>query len=61
MKIYAIRERVPYGEYVHIISAKSRKEAIKLASISSDGKVMEIKLIKPIKNSKTIFFGGSRE
>jgi len=61
MKIYVIRERVPYGEYVHIVGAKSRREAKKLANISSDGKIEEIKLIKPTKAPKIIFFGGSQE
>lgn len=61
MRIYAIIENVPYGEYVHIVCAKSRKQAEKLVKLDSDGKIQEIKLIKEGKSPKLILKGGCRE
>jgi hypothetical protein len=61
MKLYGIIESVPYGEFVHIVSAKSQKEAKKIVKLESDGTISEIKLLKPSKESSVIFTGGTRE
>ncbi len=60
-KIYAIRFNVPYGEFLYIISAKDRREARALTPLDYDGKIVEMKQIKPTKKSKLLIMGGSRE
>ena len=61
-KIYAIRESVSYGEYVYIVCAKSKIQALKMIKRNSyKSNIVEVKLLKTSKVQKILFYGGSKE
>ena len=61
--LYVIQEIVPYGEFVHIVRAKSRQEAIKIADekMDEDARFGDIKLLSSKGKSKHLFRFGARE
>lgn len=67
-RLYGIRVTVNYGQYLHVVSAKSRKEAIKilLSNPNTSQRInlkerVQIQILKPTANSKTIMVGGTEE
>jgi hypothetical protein len=59
LKLYAIIENVPYGQYVHVIRAKTKGRAIKIANCRET--IAEIKLLSNKGSEKLILTGGSSE
>jgi len=66
IKIYAIRVKVSYGEYVFVVSAKSIKKAKEIIKSGAykkikEDEIVDYRIIKAGKKEEILFFGGMGE
>ena len=63
MNLYAVIDSFPYGEYVYIVRAETRKRAVEIAKVDMNDAEHTIKivLLSTKGKEKLILWGGSSE